>query len=285
MLEIKDLTRTYGRKHALRGASLHADSGIVGVLGRNGAGKTTLLRILATLLKPTDGSVLFDGRDAVASPEPLRRATAYLPQDTGYPRDVSARTYVRYLLSLRGADTGRADHWLREMGLGDVATARLGSYSGGMLQRAGLAYALACDARVLLLDEPTQGLDPWERVRFHGHLAQLAAERLILFSTHIVSDVESVANRIVVLDHGAVIYDGTPDELVTGDPEPAWVLRDGRPPESMSAEYTITGLRRLPGGELESRGVGAVPTGAVRVRPTLEDRYLRLTDRCYRAEV
>lgn len=284
MLEIEGITHAYGRKLALQGVSFSADSGVVGVLGRNGAGKTTLLRILATLLKPTKGRVKFEGHDAVTSPEPLRRATAYLPQDTGYPPDVSARTYVRYLLALRGTDPGRTDYWLGQLGLGDVAGMRLGNYSGGMRQRAGLAYALACDARVLLLDEPTQGLDPWERLRFHGLLAQVAADRLTFFSTHIVSDVEAIANRIVILDHGAVLYDGASDELGSGTPESAWVLCDAQPPAATSAQHTITGLRRLADGALETRGIGIPPPGAVPVRPTLEDRYLRMTDRHHKAE-
>lgn len=278
MLEVKDVTCAYGRKLALQAVSFKADGGVVGVLGRNGAGKTTLLRILATLLKPTDGSVQFEAHDAVASPNLLRRVTAYLPQDTGYPRDISARTYVRYLLALRGEDRGRADYWLEQLGLGNVAAARLGSYSGGMLQRVGLAYAFACNARILLLDEPTQGLDPWERMRLHGLLAQLAANRLILFSTHIVSDIESIANRIIILDRGAVVYDGAPDELVSNGPESAWIMRDEQPLEVISTRYTITGLRRLADGALETRGVGALPAGALAVRPTLEDKYLRLTD-------
>lgn len=279
MLNIQNVSHSYGRnKRALQHVSFAADKGIVGILGRNGAGKSTLMRILATLMLPSEGTVLWDSTDSIERPEPLRQATAYLPQDTSYPGNVSALTYVRYLLSLRGTPTRVADQWLTELGLGDVADKKLGSYSGGMRQRVGLAYALACDARVLLLDEPTQGLDPWERTRFHMLLAQLATDRLILFSTHIVTDIEAIANRIIVLDDGVVRYDGTPQALVEDvRAEPVWVVRSDTPLPQVG--YTISAVRRLADGTLETRGIGQPPQGATLIEPVLEDRYLRMTDK------
>jgi ABC-2 type transport system ATP-binding protein len=279
MLNIQGLSHSYGRnKQALRNVSFTANTGIVGVLGRNGAGKSTLMRILATIMLPSEGVVLWDSTDSIKRPEPLRQATAYLPQDTSYPSNVSARTYIRYLLSLRGTPMDGADRWLAELGLGDVANKKLHSYSGGMRQRAGLAYALACDARILLLDEPTQGLDPWERTRFHMVLAQLATNRLILFSTHIVTDIEAVANRIIVLDDGAVRYDGTPQALVADvHADPVWVVRSDIPLQQTG--YTVSAVRRLADGMFETRGIGQpLPPGADLVEPLLEDRYLRMTD-------
>lgn len=279
MLELKQVAHHYDRQLALSTVTFTLERGIVGILGRNGAGKSTLLRILATVLKPSAGVVLFNGTDAVKHPGPLRQATAYLPQDLGYPSSVTARTYVRYLLALRGADSGAAAHWLHKFGLGDVAAAKLGAYSGGMRQRVGLAYAFGCDARVLLLDEPSQGLDPWERVHLHQLLADLAAKRLILFSTHIVSDIAAIAQRIIILDRGEIRFDGSPTELMQNmDADPVWVLRS-RQPRQPDGAHTVSAVRRLLDGAWETRGIGhPLPIGAVPVNATLEDRYLRMTD-------
>lgn len=278
MFEVQQITHYYGRTVALSDVSFIARSGIIGLLGRNGAGKSTLLRILATLLRPTQGTVIFDGVDAIRSPALLRRAAAYLPQDMGFPNHVSARTYVRYLLALRGNDQHGADQWLERLGLDTVADKKLGSYSGGMRQRTGLAYALACDTHILLLDEPTQGLDPWERTRLHTHLAELASDRLILFSTHIVSDIEAIANRVLIVDQGRLLYDGDVQSLLNhADGVPTWIVHSDMLWQPNPA-YTITGVRRLTDGKLEIRAIGTpMPESAIRVTTTLEDQYLRLT--------
>ena len=216
MLEIRNLVKVYpGPVAALQGVSLEATHGMLGLLGPNGAGKTTLLRIVAGLLEPTSGAVLLDGEDVSTDPRRIRRQLGYLPQDFGFYPHLTGAAMLRFLLVLKGVRAPRgvkrlAGELLERVNLQDAARRKVGSYSGGMRQRLGIAQALAGDPRIVVVDEPTAGLDPEERMRFYRLLAELAEDRLVLLSTHIVEDISVLCPRVAVLAGGRVVADTTP---------------------------------------------------------------------------
>src|SRR3954447_1623935 len=202
----------------LRGFSLKLEPGVLGLLGPNGAGKSTLMRILATITKPTEGRVLWNGEDVAKSPDRLRTVLGYLPQDFGVYPNLTAVEFLEYLAAVKGLDGGvarrRIDELLALVNLTDARKKPLGGYSGGMKQRIGIAQALLNDPAVLIVDEPTVGLDPEERVRFRNLLSDLGGERLVILSTHIVSDVEAVATRIAIMDRGRLLASAEPEALL-----------------------------------------------------------------------
>ncbi|MGE5233350.1 MAG: ABC transporter ATP-binding protein [Acidobacteriota bacterium] len=281
MLEIEGLGKRYpSGTEALRDVSLTMGEGVLGLLGPNGAGKTTLLSILATVTRPTAGSFRFAGEDALRRPLAVRRTLGYLPQDFGIYERLTAREFLSYLGRLKGlAGTDlrrRVGEMLELVNLHQAADRRLGGFSGGMRQRVGIAQALLGDPRLLIVDEPTVGLDPEERVRFRNLLAEAAHGRLVILSTHIVSDVEAVAARIAVLRHGRLVALRTPEEM----------LRDatGRVFEAVVAPEALADvqrrvavsslLRRADGVHLRFVGDGGALSGARAVEPSLEDAYL-----------
>ena len=217
-VSIRSVGKLYqGRVRALDDFSLDVGAGVLGLLGPNGAGKSTLMRILATITRPTTGTVTWNGDDIVARPGPLRAVLGYLPQDFGVYPHLDAVEFLEYLAAVKHVPRPVARERIPELlALVNLTGARkrpLGTYSGGMKQRVGIAQALLNDPRLLIVDEPTVGLDPEERLRFRTLLGELARERIVLLSTHIVSDLESTASRVVLIDHGRLIADGTPDEL------------------------------------------------------------------------
>ena len=200
---------------ALKGIDLDVPGGMFGLLGPNGAGKSTLMSIVAGLVEPTAGSVWLDGADIVARPELVRARLGYLPQDFGFYPELSGRAMLEFLLRLKGVSGPRgrgrlADELLERVNLADAAKRKVGGYSGGMRQRLGLAQAIAGDPRILIVDEPTAGLDPEERQRFYRLLAELAVGRVVLLSTHIVDDVATLCPRLAVIKSGTVVADTTP---------------------------------------------------------------------------
>ena len=219
MLVIDSVDKLFpGGVQALCGFSIDQGPGILGLLGPNGAGKSTLMRILATVTRPTAGRVLWQGQDVAAHPRELRRVLGYLPQDFGVYPNLSAREFLAYLAAVKGlAGRGaraRVDELLELVNLTAAGRRPLGSFSGGMRQRVGIAQALLNDPRLLIVDEPTAGLDPEERVRFRGLLSDLAGERVVILSTHIVSDVEAVATEIAIIDQGRLVAHGAPEALL-----------------------------------------------------------------------
>jgi ABC-type multidrug transport system ATPase subunit len=206
--------RYRGGHEAVAGVDLALGSGIVGLLGPNGAGKSTLMRVLSTLSKATAGRVLWRGEDIARKPDALRRELGYLPQDFGVYEALSAREFLAFLAAVKGlparTSAARVAECLAMVGLEDVADRRLGGYSGGMRQRVGIAQALLNDPKLLIVDEPTVGLDPEERVRFRHLLAELAGERLVILSTHIVSDIEASAGTLGVMAGGRLGFHGCP---------------------------------------------------------------------------
>jgi ABC-type multidrug transport system ATPase subunit len=218
-LTASELRKDYPRKpKALDGLSFQLGPGILGLLGPNGAGKSTLMRILATVAKPTSGRAQWNGEDIVANPNVIRRVLGYLPQDFGIYPNLNAVEFLEYLAAVRGLDAKtarkRIDDLLVLVNLVEARKRPLGGYSGGMRQRIGIAQALLNEPKLLIVDEPTVGLDPEERVRFRDLLGEMAGERIVILSTHIVSDVEAIASEIAIVAEGRLVAHGKPAELV-----------------------------------------------------------------------
>lgn len=217
-LMIDRLTKQYGAKIAVDRISLRLQPGVYGLLGANGAGKTTFMRMLCGILRPTGGSVSLDGMDV--STEQYRACLGYLPQDFGYYPSFTGEEFLLYLAALKGLGKQearrRTAELLRLVGLESTAKKKVKTYSGGMKQRLGIAQALLGDPKLLVLDEPTAGLDPKERVRFRNLIAELGKDSIVLLSTHIVSDVEHIADVILMMKDGQLIYQGTRQDVPEG---------------------------------------------------------------------
>jgi ABC-type multidrug transport system ATPase subunit len=218
-LVVTDLRKDYPRKpRALDGLSITLGPGVLGLLGPNGAGKSTLMRILATVAKPTSGGVTWNGVDIVRHPNPIREVLGYLPQDFGLYPNLNAEEFLSYLAAVRGLTAAtarkRIDELLVLVNLVEARRRPLGGFSGGMRQRLGIAQALLNDPSLLIVDEPTVGLDPEERVRFRQLLEELGGERIVILSTHIVPDVEAIASDIAIVAAGRLLARGTPAELM-----------------------------------------------------------------------
>jgi ABC-type multidrug transport system ATPase subunit len=218
-LEIRGVGKQYDAKlWALRGLSLELAPGVLGLLGPNGAGKSTLMRILATLSNPTEGQVFWNGADIARQPEALRRTLGYLPQDFGVYPNLNAVEFLEYLAAVKGIPAAsarrRIDELLALVNLTDARKRPLGGFSGGMRQRVGIAQALLNDPKLLIVDEPTAGLDPVERVRFRNLLSELSGERIVILSTHIVSDVAATATDIAIVSRGRLVAHAAPEALL-----------------------------------------------------------------------
>ena len=214
-LIIDRLSKQYKNKIAVDRISLTLHQGVYGLLGANGAGKTTLMRMLCGILRPTSGTVMFKNMDV--STEDSRKELGYLPQDFGYYPNFTGRDFLMYMAVLKGMTKSRAQKrcakLLDEVGLKEMGDKKITTYSGGMKQRLGIAQALLSHPRILILDEPTAGLDPKERVRFRDMIAVLGKESIVILSTHIVSDIEHIADRILLMKDGQIIFNGTQEEI------------------------------------------------------------------------
>ena len=280
-LSISRLNKQYkGGVWGLRDFTLDIRCGVLGLLGPNGAGKSTLIRILATITKPTGGTVSWSGVDLVAHPDDVRRVLGYLPQDFGVYPHLNAIEFLEYLAAAKGL-TGktsrtRIDELLQLVNLTEVRKRPLGGYSGGMRQRIGIAQALLNDPQLLIVDEPTGGLDPEERVRFRNLLSELSGERIVILSTHIVSDVEAVATDIAIISQGQLVVQASPEHLLTGAEGKVW---EWEVPSAdvplLKQQLVVSGtMRRSDGVRIRAVSDGSPAVGSVNVRPTLEDAYL-----------
>jgi ABC-2 type transport system ATP-binding protein len=273
-VSLSGVTKRYGSTRALDGVDLTLTTGVTGLLGPNGAGKTTLLRMLATVLAPTDGRLQLLGHDPT-DPDArtdIRRSLGYLPQEMGFPRGFSAFRFVDYMAVLKEWTDQRARHdevrrVLGLVGLGDVATKRLRTLSGGQRRRAALAQALLGDPRLLILDEPTTGLDPKQRATLRGVLSAAGHASTVVLATHQTEDVAALCERVVVVDGGQVRWDGTVRDLVDTAAGRVW-LADEPAPGAQTSWRTGTGRHRNIGT--------TAPSGAELVEPTVEDAYLLL---------
>lgn len=238
---------------AVSGLNLDLGPGILGLLGPNGAGKSTLMRILATLVTPGSGRVLWNGVDIAREPDALRAELGYLPQDFGVYPALTAREFLAYLAAVKGLPSVKAreriDQCLGLVGLSEAGDRRLGDFSGGMRQRVGIAQALLNDPQLLIVDEPTVGLDPEERLRFRHLITDLAAQRLVILSTHIVSDVEASATALAVMAKGRLLFTGAPDPLLAQAEGHVWewLVPEAQVPAAR-ASFTISSSLRRPEG-------------------------------------
>ena len=279
-LLIDKVSKQYGRKTlALHDFSLELSTGVLGLLGPNGAGKTTLMSILATITRASQGRVIWNGTDIAANPDALRAVLGYLPQDFGVYPNLNAVEFLEYLAAVKGLDGAasrrRIDELLNLVNLTDVRKRPLGGYSGGMKQRVGIAQALLNDPHLLIVDEPTAGLDPEERVRFRNLLSELSGERIVILSTHIVSDVEATATDIALISQGVLVEHASPESLLQKVEGKVWewVL----PSAELTAarqRYLISNTTRRSDG-VHARVLAEIPpAGAQPVTPSLEDAYL-----------
>ncbi|MEN0067046.1 MAG: ATP-binding cassette domain-containing protein [Myxococcota bacterium] len=275
-LVVQNLSKTYSNGiRALDGVSFTVESGMYGLLGPNGAGKSTLMRTLATLQRPDGGSVHLDGVDGLADPDHLRRNLGYLPQSIGSYPSVSGRQLLDRFAWLKGR-TDRAERdrevgtLLDRVNLSAAGNQAVATYSGGMRRRFGIAVALLAAPRLIIVDEPTAGLDPAERNRFHRVLAEVATDAVVLLSTHIVEDVEHLCRRLAILDQGRIVAEGTPDELEAPLAGQLWsrvVPRGESLPEAIH-------VSARPEGTLVVVRSATAPTDAFQPHPPrLEDAY------------
>lgn len=280
-LTIEGVSKLYSRdKWGLRNFSLTLRPGVWGLLGPNGAGKSSLMRILATITRPTEGRVLWNGQDIARTPNPLRTVLGYLPQDFGVYPNLSAVEFLEYLAAIKGLENRaarqRIDALMQLVNLVDVAQRPLGSYSGGMKQRIGIAQALLNDPELLIVDEPTVGLDPEERVRFRNLLSDLSGNRIVILSTHIVSDVEAAATEIALMNQGRLVCQATPEALLQAVEGKVWeCVAPSTQVTAMRQNHLVSSMARRSDG-VRLRIVQAASPGpdAQPVAASLEDAYL-----------
>jgi ABC-2 type transport system ATP-binding protein len=283
-LEISALTKTYGSGvRALRGVTLHIERGVFGLLGANGAGKSTLMRILATLLEPDSGTVRLDGRDWLGEVAQARRALGYLPQEFGvFPR-TSAEAMLDHIAALKGigprsARRAQVQELLEKVNLLDVRRRRMDGFSGGMKRRFGIAQALLGEPQLVIVDEPTAGLDPAERNRFYNLLSELGERAVVLLATHIVEDVRSLCSSLAIVGEGRVLASGAPELLIAGVAGKIWRIRvraaqraELEREQRVISEYHVRGETWL-----HVHSESAPGPGFEAVHATLEDAYFAL---------
>ena len=279
-LVLDNLTKEFGEFVAVDHINLTMTNGVYGLLGVNGAGKTTLMRMLCTLLKPTSGNIYCNGKDIFKMDGEYRNLLGYLPQDFGFYPEFTVNDYLLYIATIKGVRPAvarkRTNELISKVGLAKVANKKLKKLSGGMKRRAGIAQAMLNNPKILILDEPTAGLDPNERIRFRNLISELSEERLVLLSTHIVSDIEYIANEILMMKDGAILKKGTLDEIISTMPEKVWNCIV--PQQSVSAitkRYKVSNMKSENHG-VDLRIISAEKPceTAVYVQPSLEDVFL-----------
>jgi ABC-2 type transport system ATP-binding protein len=280
-LHIDNVSKQYGKNAwGLCDFSLRLGPGVLGLLGPNGAGKSTLMRIIATITRPTHGAVFWNGTDIARQPDALRRVLGYLPQDFGVYPNLSAVEFLTYISAVKGLDTRQArrriDELVQLVNLTEAAHRPIGGFSGGMRQRVGIAQALLNDPQVLIVDEPTVGLDPEERVRFRNLIADLAGERLVLLSTHIVSDVEATATSIALINRGHLLQHALPEELLQAVEGRVWGwLVSSSELTDIKARHLVVNTTRRADGVLARIISDSGPhPSAEPLQANLEDAYL-----------
>lgn len=284
-LTITNLTKEFDGFKAVDHFSYDLSCGVYGLLGVNGAGKTTLMRMLTTLMKPTAGQITWDGEDIFAMDGRYRSLLGYLPQDFGYYPDFSVYDYLMYIAALKGIRPAvakqRVKELLKQVGLVKMRNKKMKTLSGGMKRRAGIAQAMLNDPKILIMDEPTAGLDPSERIRFRNLISELSEDRIVLLSTHIVADIAYIADDILLMKDGQLAISGTAEELIASMPETVWSCIV--PKSKLNAclkTYKVANVKTVSSGaELRIVSKGKPTQDAVPVEATLEDVFL-----CYFGE-
>ena len=282
-LSVQDITKKYADKVAVNDVSLNIEKGITGLLGANGAGKTTLMRMIADIIQPDAGSITYDGVPITVLDSEYRNIFGYLPQEFGFYPEFTVIDYLDYMAALKGltkADSKRKiDSLLEQMTLTDVRRKKIRKLSGGMRRRVGIAQALLNDPEILILDEPTAGLDPGERIKFRQLLSEFSQDRIVLISTHIVSDVEYIATRQAIMKDGKIIRDGSTDTLVKEMDGKVWECTvDNRDIKELEKALQIVNLKNVSSDRTEIRFISDTQTinNASNVSPRLEDLYMWL---------
>ena len=275
------LTKKFGSKTAVNDLNITLSNGVYGLLGANGAGKTTFMRLLCNIQNPTSGKVLLNGKNIVGLGEQYRNLLGYLPQNFGYYPDFTALDFLLYVATLKGLNERTArkksKDLLEAVALSAESNHKIKTFSGGMKQRLGIAQAMLNDPRILILDEPTAGLDPKERVRFRNLISAFSKDRIVILSTHIVSDVEFIAEEIVMMKSGQIVHFGKPQEITSEINGQVWeCLVPTAYAEKYAATYNTSNLRNTDNNQTILRIIADRPPmeNAVRVQPNLEDLYL-----------
>lgn len=280
-LRLDRVTKKYKNKLAVDRLSTVMERGVYGLLGANGAGKTTLMRMICDIQTPTAGEIFLDGTSIRDMGEEYRNLLGYLPQNFGYYPDFTPWRFMLYIGALKGLSKGAAKEktmeLLQEVGLLEVRNKKIKTFSGGMKQRLGIAQAMLNDPKILILDEPTAGLDPKERVRFRNLISAMAQDRLVLFSTHIVSDIEYIAKKILVMKAGQVIHEGNAREILKVVEGKVWECEvPASEADVMAQQFNVGNLKNMEDGRVLLRIIqeGKPREDARQVEPVLEDMYL-----------
>ena len=275
-----NVTKRFGDFTAVDNMNLRIANGVYGLLGVNGAGKTTLMRMICTLLTPTSGKILCDGKDILKMEGEYRNLLGYLPQEFGFYPDFSVKDYLLYIASLKGirpvVAKKRVKELLDQVGLSKAAGKKMKKLSGGMKRRVGIAQAILNNPKILILDEPTAGLDPMERVRFRNLISELSKERIVILSTHIVSDVEYIANEIWLMKNGRLMQPGSLNDVLDSMPEKVWsIVASQEKAAKLMKEYRVSNMKTDRDG-VELRIISAQPPCdyAKVLQPNLEDVFL-----------
>lgn len=280
-LSMERLCKRFGSKAAVNEISVTLRPGVYGLLGANGAGKTTLMRMVCNILKPTSGRILYNGNEIEQLGETYRSYLGYLPQDFGYYPDFTAKEYLDFIAAVKGLDNAQTKRKVSELletvHLSDVAGKKIRTYSGGMKQRLGIAQAVINDPHILVLDEPTAGLDPKERMRFRNLIAELAKDKIVILSTHIVSDIDSIADDILMIKKGRLILNCGADSAIHSMHGKVWKCRvHPSQIDEAGRRFLVVNLHHESENEVLLRIVSDTQpvSGAVNVPPTLDDLYL-----------
>lgn len=276
MLQVNQVTKKYKNFTALEEINLEFENGVYALLAPNGAGKTTLIKMLTTLLFPTKGEILWEGNELKGLDEEYREIIGYLPQQFGYYKNQTPRQFLSYLAALKGMERGQAKEEIRELlievGLEDVMDQKMRKFSGGMIQRVGIAQALMNQPKIIILDEPTAGLDPKERVRFRNMISRLSKDRIVILSTHIVSDIETIANQVIMIKDRQLFSKDSPKstcDILAGKVYETWEI------EKLDIPHILL-TQRQEGDQTLNRFVAEAEYhgDAKQVEPTLEDVFL-----------
>lgn len=282
-MELKtiELTKKFGSKTAVNHLNITLTNGVYGLLGANGAGKTTFMRLLCNIQTPTSGKIVLNDKNIVGLNEKYRGLLGYLPQHFGYYPDFTALDFLLYVSALKGLNEKNAKKKSKELleavGLSAESKHKIKTFSGGMKQRLGIAQAMLGDPHILILDEPTAGLDPKERVRFRNLISAFAKNRIVILSTHIVSDAEFIAEEIIMMKSGQIVHFGKPQEITAEIDGQVWECAvPSAYAETYAAKFNTSNLRNTDKGETILRIISERPPmeNAVRVQPDLEDLYL-----------
>jgi ABC-2 type transport system ATP-binding protein len=282
-LEIQHLTKKYNKqKYGLNDFSLTAGNGILGLLGPNGAGKSTLMKIIATISQPTTGTINLDGDDIVKHPDTIRKILGYLPQDFGVYPNLNAYEFLEYIAAMKGVGgknlRPRIDQLLEGVNLTESAKRPIGTYSGGMKQRVGIAQVLLNNPKILIFDEPTVGLDPEERVRFRNLISDLANDCIVILSSHIVSDIETIADEVAIMKNGRLITKGFQADVIEVVADKVFELElDAGTLNSFKEKQLVVNTIRTKDKVLVRFIADGFITNATKVKASLEDAYLYLT--------